>query len=548
MSCCPSPPKVVVGADFVPATGPENTLRPEETVECFSKRAGNTTGKHDDATENRLEKIANESITSDASGKVNIQFKLTDGSVSQDVGFIMLSPAIPGLSFTGAGVLSGTVLPPALGTKITVRIQANARPLGSAPGTQVGPIDDRTYTFSPSVVSGSDSIQFVSPLPGGIVNSPFGMRMHPLKKVEKLHTGIDMKIRPGVDGDVVAAADGIVLKAANTDPRGYGNSIHIKHFTGSGKHLCTTSYNHLAKFYVAVGQKVMAGQAIAREGGAKGVPGSGGSSGLHLHFECILPNGTKTDPQPYIRGELKVAGSQTPDGEAVPASVSTTTGSSVITETDVQAKQGCPEMGTPEYPGDPALPEPPAEAAPVSSSGEPFDLAWHFTMKQEVGQWWSGSAGAEPTDPELLAGLIETKEQRKKCGLNIDGGGLTKFGISAKGNPKTDIKTLDYTSAKAIGHQNYWKGGIIKPKNLPKWVSVFMFDVNYNHGMGNAKSIYNDAGVSVTMSSTKEEQLAAIDKLYQSRLAFTRSMKNKREGLAIATRTDRLYQYVKSIA
>lgn len=548
MSCCPPPPKVVVGADAVPASGPENTLRPEETVECFSKRAGNTTGKQDDATEVRLEKIANESVTSDASGKVNIQFKLTSGSVSQDVGFIMLSPAIPGLSFTGAGLLSGTVLPPALGTKITVRIQANARPAGSAPGTQVMPIDDRTYTFAPSVVSGSDSIQFVSPLPGGTVNSPFGMRFHPIHKVDKLHGGIDMKIRPGVDGDVVAAADGVVLKASNTDPRGYGNSIHIKHFTGSGKHLCTTSYNHLAKFYVSVGDKVMAGQKIAREGGAKGVPGPGGSTGLHLHFECVLPNGTKTDPLPYIRGELKVAGAQKPDGEPVPETVTSTQSNSVISEPDVQAKQGCPEIGSAAYPSDPALPEPPSEPAPAPQGGEPFDLAWHYTMTEEVGPWWPGRAGAEPTDPELLAGLTETKEQRKKCGLNIDGGGLTKFGISANGNPKTDIKTLDYNRAKAIGFQDYWKSGIIKPKNLPKWVSVFMFDVNYNHGMGNAKNIYNDAGVTVTLTSTKEEQMAAIEKLYKSRLAFTQVMKNKKEGAAIAKRANRLYVYVKSIA
>ena len=110
--------------------------------------------------------------------------------------------------------------------------------------------------------------------------------------------------------DVVAAADGEVVQAGGDASRGYGLKVWVKHFS-NGKHLCTTTYNHLAKIYVAVGQKVMAGQAIGLEGT------TGSSTGNHLHFEVRLPNGTFTDPEPLINGSVSVATSTTPNGDAV---------------------------------------------------------------------------------------------------------------------------------------------------------------------------------------------------------------------------------------
>lgn len=543
MSCCPPAPPIVVGTDSAPNDGPEHDIRAGETIECFSKRAGNSTGSLSDATENRLEKIANESVVSDCKAYVSVQFGLTVGSVSRNVTYVLLSGPVPGLSFTDAGKLEGTITDKSiLGTKVTIRVQANAGP----DGQQVMPIDDRTYVFSPALCTGSDSIQFLLPLPGGTINSPFGMRMHPIQKINKLHTGIDLKIAPGVDGDVVAAADGEVIKAKCTDPRGYGNSIHIKHLNGAGKHLCTTTYNHLAKFYVQEGQKVMAGQKIAREGGLKGVPGSGGSTGLHLHFECKLPDGSFTDPAPYIRGAVKTAGAQTPEGEPLNVETKTST-NTAITPSNVDAKQGCQSVEN--YPRDPSQPEPPVGPPSAGGSTDAFELAWFFTMKGEVGPWWNIPAGTVPTDPEIVAGLCDTPAQRHKCGYQAhDKGGETKFGIAKSGNPATPIKTATYEDIKKIGFQNYWNLGLITPSKLPKYIGIFMFDTNYNHGQGNGRTIYADSGVEgVPMSASKDEQMIAVDKIYKRRLAFAQSLKRVQDQKGVSNRVNACYAYVKSL-
>ncbi len=70
---------------------------------------------------------------------------------------------------------------------------------------------------------------------------------------------------------------------------GYGNQIIIDH--GGGK---KTRYAHLSKFYVAKGQQVKKGTAIAAMGS------TGWSTGPHLHFEIII-NGYKYNPLNYIK-------------------------------------------------------------------------------------------------------------------------------------------------------------------------------------------------------------------------------------------------------
>lgn len=545
MGCCPETPPIQVAADTAPNNGPEQTLRPGETVECFSKRAGNSSGAHDDATENRLEKIANESITTSNTASVNVQFKLTTGSISPNVTFTISGDPIPGVTFTSAGLMSGTFNSSVHGKKISVSVSALSN------GTE---IDNRTYSFSPKISSDNDSIKFVLPLPGGTINSPFGMRMHPIHKVMKLHTGIDLKIAPGVDGDVVAAADGIVIKASMTDPRGYGNSIHIKHESGSGKHLCTTTYNHLAKFYVSVGQRVMAGQKIAREGGKAGVVGSGGSTGLHLHFECKLPNGAFTDPAPYINGTVKIAGAQLANGEPAPGSIETRQHNSTLTQEDISAKGGCPNVGTIGYPSDPDKPEPPVGSDPPGGPQpipSDFEYAWYICMKGEVGPNWNVAPGTDPVDPEILSGACATQSQKKKCGFKewpLQAGGTTKFGIASSGNPSTDIKAADYALCKKLGYQNYWLRGKVNPSILPKYIGIFMFDTNYQHGDGNGRSIYDKANISnITNSASKEVQMVEVDKLYNSRMAFVSKLKNTSIITGVRNRVTATYNYIKSI-
>ena len=121
------------------------------------------------------------------------------------------------------------------------------------------------------------------PLPGYYyITSAFGNRLHPILKVYKLHTGVDIA-GSGCNGKpVVAAAAGTVIVAKYNVA--YGNYIVIDH--GGG---ITTLYAHSSKLEVKVGDKVKAGQEIMKVGT------TGYSTGPHLHFE-VRENGTYVDP------------------------------------------------------------------------------------------------------------------------------------------------------------------------------------------------------------------------------------------------------------
>lgn len=121
------------------------------------------------------------------------------------------------------------------------------------------------------------------PLPGSYtITSPFGNRLHPVLKVYKLHTGVDIAGNSCNGKPVVAAADGTVIVAKyNT---AYGNYVVIDH--GGG---VTTLYAHSSKLEVKVGQQVKAGQEIMKVGT------TGYSTGPHLHFEVRI-NGNYVDP------------------------------------------------------------------------------------------------------------------------------------------------------------------------------------------------------------------------------------------------------------
>ena len=131
------------------------------------------------------------------------------------------------------------------------------------------------------------------PYPGDYtVYSGFGMRMHPIYKVKKMHTGVDLGGEYG--NPIVAAAGGTVIIASapvagqNTGGTNYGNYIVIDH--GGG---VSTLYGHCRDLNVSVGDTVTAGQVIAACGS------TGTSTGAHLHFE-VRVNGARVDPVPYI--------------------------------------------------------------------------------------------------------------------------------------------------------------------------------------------------------------------------------------------------------
>lgn len=123
------------------------------------------------------------------------------------------------------------------------------------------------------------------PVPGYTsLTSLYGMRVHPITKTYKLHTGVDISAPMGAT--FVAAADGVVTKA--TFNKAYGNMVVIDH--GGG---VQTLYAHGSEILVQVGQQVTKGTQVLKVGS------TGYSTGPHAHFEIRI-NGQTVDPLEYL--------------------------------------------------------------------------------------------------------------------------------------------------------------------------------------------------------------------------------------------------------
>lgn len=79
------------------------------------------------------------------------------------------------------------------------------------------------------------------------VASGYGMRIHPIYKTEKMHTGMDFTSPVGTE--IHATGNGVVNKV-EYDGRGYGNNVIISHGFGY-----QTLYGHMSKILVRPGQK-----------------------------------------------------------------------------------------------------------------------------------------------------------------------------------------------------------------------------------------------------------------------------------------------------
>lgn len=104
------------------------------------------------------------------------------------------------------------------------------------------------------------------------------------------HPGVD--VRAPVGTAVQSAGGGYV--AWNKLGRMYGNYTMIVHTGG-----LATVYAHLSKFIAGADTFVDRGDTIALSGGAAGAPGSGLSTGPHLHFE-VRKEGIPVDPENYL--------------------------------------------------------------------------------------------------------------------------------------------------------------------------------------------------------------------------------------------------------
>ncbi len=109
-----------------------------------------------------------------------------------------------------------------------------------------------------------------------------------------IHGGID--IANAIGTPIYAATDGEVIDAGPAS--GFGQWIRVRADDGT-----VTVYGHIETIEVSEGQRVLAGDEIAKMGNR------GFSTGPHLHFE-VWENGTqRIDPQPWLaqRG-ISVAG------------------------------------------------------------------------------------------------------------------------------------------------------------------------------------------------------------------------------------------------
>lgn len=119
--------------------------------------------------------------------------------------------------------------------------------------------------------------------------SGYGMRIHPILKVRKMHKGVDFAAPKGTP--IYATGDGVVI-SVKTVFGGYGKHIEIDHGFGF-----ITRYAHMNEFKVKRGQKVKRGDLIGTVGN------TGSSTAPHVHYE-IMKDGRFVNPVNYFFKDL----------------------------------------------------------------------------------------------------------------------------------------------------------------------------------------------------------------------------------------------------
>jgi len=121
--------------------------------------------------------------------------------------------------------------------------------------------------------------------------SGFGMRIHPVYKVKKMHAGIDFAAVIGTP--IYATADGVV-DVVQVSFSGYGKMVEIDHGFGY-----RTRYAHMHGFAgnLHQGQRVKRGELIGYVGD------TGLSTAPHLHYEVMI-NRQQVNPVHYFFNDL----------------------------------------------------------------------------------------------------------------------------------------------------------------------------------------------------------------------------------------------------
>jgi len=135
------------------------------------------------------------------------------------------------------------------------------------------------------------SIPAIMPIERGIQRlvSGYGMRIHPIYKTLRMHTGVDFTAPTGTP--IYAPGNGKVTKVERSR-HGYGMMVVIDHGYGF-----ETLYAHLSSFNVRVGQTIKRGEVVGFVGN------TGVSTAPHLHYE-VHRNGRAVNPINYFFNDL----------------------------------------------------------------------------------------------------------------------------------------------------------------------------------------------------------------------------------------------------
>jgi murein DD-endopeptidase MepM/ murein hydrolase activator NlpD len=120
------------------------------------------------------------------------------------------------------------------------------------------------------------------------IASGFGMRVHPIYGIAKMHNGLDFTAPQGVP--IYATGDGIVTTAGANG--GAGNEVIINHGYGY-----ESVYMHMVRIKTSSGAKVKRGEIIGWVGN------TGASTGPHCHYEVHI-NGVPVDPIYFFYNDL----------------------------------------------------------------------------------------------------------------------------------------------------------------------------------------------------------------------------------------------------
>jgi len=160
--------------------------------------------------------------------------------------------------------------------------------IGSVPASDLlrSPVVASLLTVTPPGPLTAPEVSFGDPLPGHVVDSPFGLRRLPWEARPRLHAGVDIAAPLGTP--IHALTDGIVedfgIKA------GYGRFVEIDLPSG-----LVTFYAHLS----APSADLKSGEAM-KAGSVVGYVGSSGdATGPHLHLE-VRYGGKPLNPVMFI--------------------------------------------------------------------------------------------------------------------------------------------------------------------------------------------------------------------------------------------------------